>query len=79
MPIRFSHGDIKRLLANFNMKPEKGSPIYYGLGRDGVWRTCKLDYHKDRDTIATGTAKAIAISLKFKTVLEMKEYIEKNL
>lgn len=79
MPIRFSHSDIKKLLAYFNMKSEKGSTIYCGLGRDGVWRTCKLDYHKDRDTIATGTAKAIASSLKFKTVLEMKEYIEKHL
>lgn len=79
MPIRFSHGDIKRLLAHFNMKPEKGSTIYCGLGRDGTWRTCKFDYHKDRDNIATGTAKAIANSLKFKTVLEMKEYIEKHL
>lgn len=79
MPIRFSHGDIKNLLAHFNMKSEKGSTIYCGLGRDGVWRTCKLDYHKDRDTVATGTAKAIASSLKFNTVLEMKEYIKNHL
>jgi hypothetical protein len=79
MPIRFSQGQIKRLLAHFNMKPEKGSTIHCGLGKDGVWRTCKFDYHKDRDIVASGTAKAIASSLKFQTVLEMKEYIDKNL
>lgn len=79
MPIRFSQGDIKKLLAYFNMKSQKGSTIFCGLGRDGVWRTCKFDYHKDRDTVATGTAKAIASSLKFQTVQEMKEYIEKYL
>ena len=80
MPIRFRQGDIKRLLAHLHMKPhQKGSTLYCGIGRDGIWRTCKFDYHKDRDIIASGTAKAIANALKFDNVLEMKEYIEKHL
>jgi len=79
MPIRFCQGDIRKLLSHFNMKPEKGSTIYLGIGRDGIWRACKFDYHKDKDPIATGTAKIIATSLKFNTVLELKEYIDKYL
>ncbi|WP_418792345.1 hypothetical protein [Phosphitispora sp. TUW77] len=80
MPIRFKQGEIKKLLAHFIMKPQqKGSNLYCGIGKDGIWRTCKFDYHKDRDVIASGTAKAIANSLKFSNVLEMKEYIEKHL
>lgn len=80
MPIRFRQGDIKRLLAYLHMKPQqKGSTLYCGIGRDGIWRTCKFDYHKDRDIVASGTAKAIANALKFDNVLEMKEYIEKHL
>ncbi|HWQ72059.1 MAG TPA: hypothetical protein VN370_07045 [Desulfitobacteriaceae bacterium] len=50
-----------------------------GIGRDGIWRTCKFDYHKDKDPVATGTAKIIAASLKFNTVQEMKEYIDKSI
>jgi hypothetical protein len=79
MPIRFCQGDIRRLLSHFNLKPERGSTIYFGIGKDGIWRTCKFDYHKDKDPVATGTAKIIAASLKFNTVLEMKEYIDKYL
>lgn len=80
MPVRFCHGDIRKLLAHLNMRPaKKGSNIYMGMGRDGIWRTCKFDYHKDKDPVATGTAKAIAKALKFENVLQMKEYIENNL
>jgi hypothetical protein len=79
MPIRFCQGQIKKLLTHFNMKPEKGSNIYMGIGKDGIWRTCKFDFHKNNAPIATGTAKVIATSLKFKSVLEMKEFIDKNL
>ncbi|MFZ5688279.1 MAG: hypothetical protein ACOY9Y_08890 [Bacillota bacterium] len=79
MPIRFCQGEIKKLLVHFNMKAEKGSTIFCGLGKDGIWRTCKFDYHKDKAPVATGTAKAIASSLKFKTVLEMKAYIDEHL
>lgn len=79
MPIRVCQGDIRKLLSHFNMKPEKGLTMYMGIGRDGIWRTCKFDCHKDTDPAATGTTKIIAASLKFKSVLEMKEYIDKQL
>jgi hypothetical protein len=57
----------------------KGSKIFEGFGKDGVYRTCKFDYHKDNDPVATGTANAIAKSLKFKNVEDMKTFIDKNL
>ncbi len=80
MPVRFDHGKIKRLLKYFNMKPSrKGSNLYEGFGKDGKWRRCKFDYHKDRDMVKTGTAKVIASSLGFKTCLEMKEFISKDM
>ncbi len=80
MPIRFKQGIIKRLLNYLNMKPlSKGSNLYEGLGKDGVYRICKFDYHKDNDPVATGTANAIAKSLKFQNVEEMKQFIDKNL
>lgn len=80
MPIRFSMGQIRRLLNHFNMKPlRKGSFIYGGIGTDGVWRTCKFDYHKDNDILKPGTANSIAHSLKFKDVAEMKEFIDNYL
>ena len=66
MPIRFSMGDIRRLLIYFNMKPHRmGSFIYGGIGKDGVYRTCKFDYHKDNEMLKPGTANSIAHSLKF--------------
>lgn len=80
MPIRFTHGDIKRLLNYYNMRPlKKGSFIYGGIGKDGKWRTCKFDYHKDHNQIATGTGKSIAISLGFKDTSDMKDFIKKYL
>ncbi|CAB1249335.1 hypothetical protein ACFHWD_18915 [Clostridium sp. MT-14] len=80
MAIRFDMGQIKKLLLYFNMKPlKKGSFIYGGIGNDGIYRTCKFDYHKDNDTLRPGTASAIAHSLKFKNVMEMKNFIDKNL
>lgn len=80
MPIRFSMGEIKRLLNYLNMKPlKKSSFIYGGIGKDGVWRTCKFDYHKDNDMLKPGTSNSIAHSLKFKDVSQMKEFIEKKL
>jgi hypothetical protein len=73
-------GQIKRLLEHFNMKPlRKGSFVYGGIGKDGVWRTCKFDYHKDNDILKPGTANSIAHSLKFKDVSEMKEFIDERL
>jgi hypothetical protein len=57
------------------VKPAKGSNIYFGISRDGIWRTCKFDYHKEKDPVVKGSAKVIATSLKFNNVLEMKEYM----
>jgi len=77
MPIRFNQRDIKTLLAYFNMKPaKKGSNIYKGMGRDGKYRVCKFDYHKDNEIIKTGTSKAIALQLGFKNVKEMKDFMK---
>lgn len=61
------------------IKAEMAYISLLGIGRDGAWRTCKFDYHKDKDPVATGTAKVIATCLKFRDVLEMKEYIDKYL
>jgi len=72
MPIRFSMGHVKRLLIYFNMQLlKKGGFVYGGIGKDGIWRTCKFDYHKDNETLKPGTANSIAHSLKFKDVSEM--------
>lgn len=80
MPVRFSMGQIKKLLAHLNMKPlRRNSFIYGGIGKDGIYRTCKFDYHKDNDTLKPGTSNAIAHSLKFSNVEEMKKYIDNNL
>ncbi len=80
MGIRFSQRNIARLLRHFGMKPQKkGSNLYLGIGPDGQWRTCTFDYHKGREEVLKGTAEAIAKSLLFKNVAEMKKYIERNL
>ena len=72
MPIRFSMGHVKRLLIYFNMQLlKKGGFVYGGIGKDGIWRTCKFDYHKDNETLKPGTANSIAHSLKFKDISEM--------
>lgn len=58
------------------MKPaKKGSNIYKGMGKDGKYRVCKFDYHKDSDLIRTGTSRAIALQLGFKNIKEMKDFI----
>lgn len=80
MPLRFKMCEIKRLLKYFNMRPlKKGSFIYGGIGKDGIWRTCKFDYHKDSETLKPGTANSIANSLKFTNVQEMKKFIYEKL
>jgi|GEM_PF-1605259 len=80
LPVQFSMVEIARLLGHFNLKPkEKGSFIYYGVGRDGRVRRCRLDYHKDRDTVAKGTAAKIAKDLLFSSQEEMRRYIDEKL
>jgi len=79
MPIRFDHGDIRRLLKHFGFqRMSKESFIYVGQ-TFGVNRTVKFDYHSDRTQLKTGTAGAIAKSLGFKDQQEMKDYINNNL
>jgi hypothetical protein len=79
MGIRFSQREIARHLRHFRMMPQKkGSNLYVGIGPDGQWRTCKFDYHKGRDGVLKGTADAIAKSLLFRNVTEMKENMERN-
>ncbi len=80
MPIRFSQGDIARLLRYFNMQPaRKGSKTHLGIGRDGVLRRCYFHYHSDSTPIATGTAHAIASQLGFDGLETMKDYIDMHL
>lgn len=77
MPIRFSQGDIARLLRHFNMQPaKKGSKTYLGIGRDGLLRRCYFHYHSDSTPVATGTAHAIASQLGFTNVEAMKTYLD---
>ena len=79
MPIRFNHGDIRRLLKHFGFqRMGKESFIYVGQ-TFGINRTVKFDYHSDRTQLKVGTAGAIAKSLGFKDQQEMKDYIDKNL
>lgn len=51
---------------------------YGGIGKDGVWRTCKFDHHKDNDILKHGTAKSIAVSLKFNDAQHIKKFIDEN-
>lgn len=80
MAIRFSIEQIKKLFVHFNIEPlRKGSFIYGGMGKDTIYRTYKFDYHKDNDILKPGTTNAIAHSLKFNNVSEMKDFIDNNL
>lgn len=77
MAVRFSQGEILFLLQKMGLNPlRKGGTIYGGIGPDGVFRTCKFDYHKDRDIVASGTTRSIATSLGFCSVQDMKDYID---
>jgi len=79
MPVRFDHGDIRRLLKHFGFqRMSKESFIYVGQ-TFGVNRTVKFDYHSDRTPLKVGTAGAIAKDLGFKDQQEMKDYIKNNL
>ncbi len=80
MPIRFTQGDFRRLLKHFNMVPcKKGSNLYAGVGNDGKYRTCKLDFHAAGEMVAAGTANKMAKDLHFENVQALKDYMEKVL
>lgn len=77
MPVRFSQGDVARLLRHFNMAPaRKGSKTYLGMGKDGQLRRGYFRYHSDSTPVAIGTADAIATQLGFRDVAAMKEYMD---
>jgi hypothetical protein len=79
-PVRFDQGQIRRMLAYFQLAPIKpGGSIQVGIGKDGAWRTCKFDYHEDGDRIAASAADAIARSLKFKDAAEMREFFDEKI
>jgi hypothetical protein len=78
MPIRFQYGDIVRILQHLRFqKAANGSNMYECVGVDGKPHICKIDYHKDRDPVATGTATKIAKSFGFANVIQMKSYLDK--
>jgi len=79
-PARFDQGQIRRILAYLQMAPIKpGGSIHVGIGKDGAWRTCKFDYHKDDDQVTASAADAIAKSLKFKDAAEMRKFFDKKI
>jgi hypothetical protein len=80
MPIRFTYGEVSRILKHLGFqKAAKGSNMFEGVGADGKPHICKVDYHKDRGQVATGTASKIAKSLGFGNVAEMKCYLNEKL
>jgi len=79
MPVRFDHGDIRRLLKHFGFqRMSKESFIYVGQ-TFSVNRTVKFDYHSDRTQLKSGTAGQIAKSLGFPNQQAMKDYVQNNL
>ena len=68
--MKLERGMVKKLLNNFNMQPlKKNGTIWGGVGKDGIWRTCRF---KDNiKMIPDGSAKAILISLGFKGVKDI--------
>jgi hypothetical protein len=78
--VRFDQGRIRQILAYFQLKPIKpGGSIHVGIGKDGVWRTCKFDYHEDGGPVTASAATAVAKSLKFKGAAEMSKFVDENL
>jgi len=76
MPLRFTQGEIKRVLKWMGyQRVRKGSNIYIGIDAKGKPSTVKFDYHKDRDQVAIGTGKQIVRSLGFKIVEDLKVFI----
>ena len=80
MGLQFIQADFLRLFRHFNMdRKHKDGKIYVGMGNDGVYRTCKLDFHTNSTQVATGTAEKMAKDLGFKNTRELKDYMDKNL
>lgn len=73
MPLRFDHGDIRRLLKHFGFQRLAQSSFIYVGQTFGVNRTVKFSYHSDRTPLKAGTAGQIAKSLGFKDQQAMKD------
>jgi hypothetical protein len=70
--MKLESGMVKKLLSNFNMQPlKKNGTIWGGVGKDGIWRTCRFKEKDNIKIIPDGTAKAILIALGFKGVKDI--------
>ena len=79
-PVRFEQGQIRRILSYLQMAPIKpGGSVQVGIGKDGVWRTCKFACSEDGGQITASAAEAIAKSLKFQDAAEMKIFYEEKI
>lgn len=80
MPIRFTQGEILRLLIHLNMSPApKGSKTHCGIGKDGIFRQCYFHFLNRSSQLATGTAKKIAKQLGYANHESMKVFMDKYL
>ncbi len=70
--MKLESGMVIKLLSNFNMQPlKKNGTIWGGVGKDGIWRTCRFKEKNNVKMIPDGTAKAILIALGFKGVKDI--------
>jgi hypothetical protein len=77
MGVQFNQGEIMKAFRHFNMeRKRKGGNIYAGMGRDGQYRTCKLDFHSNGTPVSKGVADKIAEDLKFKDSKELRDCID---
>jgi len=70
--MKLEGGMVKKLLSNFNMQPlKKNGTIWGGVGKDGIWRTCRFKEKDSSKLIPDGSAKAILIALGFDGVKDI--------
>ena len=80
MGVTLSFGDALKAFKHFNMQRIRNNGFMYeGMGKDGINRICKLDYHAAGRLIAPGTANKIAQDLGFKNLKELKYYLDRHL
>jgi hypothetical protein len=79
-PVRFDQEQIRKILAYFQVAPiKRGGSVYVGIGKDGIWRTCKFNYHENGGQVTASAANAIAKSLKFKDAAELKMFFDEKI
>jgi hypothetical protein len=80
MGVTATSSDILKVFRYFNMTPlRKGGCMYGGMGNDGIYRRCKLDYHAGGRDLAPGTVNKIAQDLKFSNAKALRDFIDKCL